>query len=189
MSSVKLAMLSLAALLASAAPAMAWDHYRGGYGGYHHSYYPSSHVVYVQPATQVVYAEPVYSSASYSSSVVHCSNSYNPVTGIAGTVLGGVAGNSFGKGHGHTAAIITGAVLGGTLGGVAGSTHCTEEVAYAPPVVQQPVYMQASSRNVGDRTEGRYCREYQNRSTVGGRVQETYGTACMQPDGSWEIVD
>ena len=36
---------------------------------------------------------------------------------------------------------------------------------------------------------GRYCREYQAVATVGGRYQETYGTACRQPDGSWEVVN
>lgn len=36
--------------------------------------------------------------------------------------------------------------------------------------------------------QGRYCREYQQNVTVGGRVQESYGTACRQPDGQWEII-
>ncbi len=37
--------------------------------------------------------------------------------------------------------------------------------------------------------ESRYCREYTKTITVGGKPQEQgYGTACMQPDGSWEIV-
>lgn len=35
---------------------------------------------------------------------------------------------------------------------------------------------------------GDYCREYRKQVKVGGGVQEAYGTACMQPDGSWEIV-
>ena len=35
---------------------------------------------------------------------------------------------------------------------------------------------------------GRYCREYQKTATIGGRPQETYGTACRQPDGSWQFV-
>ncbi len=33
-----------------------------------------------------------------------------------------------------------------------------------------------------------YCREYQRRVTIGGKVQDSYGTACLQPDGSWKIV-
>lgn len=33
-----------------------------------------------------------------------------------------------------------------------------------------------------------YCREYTKNVVVGNKVQEGYGTACLQPDGSWEIV-
>lgn len=32
-----------------------------------------------------------------------------------------------------------------------------------------------------------YCREYQRKVTVGGKVVDSYGTACMQPDGSWKL--
>lgn len=35
---------------------------------------------------------------------------------------------------------------------------------------------------------GTYCREYQQTVTVGGRLQDSYGTACQQPDGSWKIL-
>lgn len=34
-----------------------------------------------------------------------------------------------------------------------------------------------------------YCREYTKTVTIGGRVEEAYGTACYQPDGSWEVVN
>jgi hypothetical protein len=34
-----------------------------------------------------------------------------------------------------------------------------------------------------------YCREYNKTITVGGRYESGYGTACMQPDGSWMIVE
>lgn len=34
-----------------------------------------------------------------------------------------------------------------------------------------------------------YCREYNKSITVGGRYESGYGTACMQPDGSWMIVE
>ncbi len=34
-----------------------------------------------------------------------------------------------------------------------------------------------------------YCREYQRAVWIGGRRSEVYGTACLQPDGSWQIVD
>lgn len=33
-----------------------------------------------------------------------------------------------------------------------------------------------------------YCREYTRTVYIGARTQEAYGTACLQPDGSWMIV-
>jgi hypothetical protein len=42
---------------------------------------------------------------------------------------------------------------------------------------------------VGTSTSGRQCREFQQTVTVGGRTEQAYGTACLQPDGSWEIVN
>jgi hypothetical protein len=41
----------------------------------------------------------------------------------------------------------------------------------------------------GQSTSGRYCREFQQMVTIGGRSEQAYGTACMQPDGAWQIVD
>ena len=37
--------------------------------------------------------------------------------------------------------------------------------------------------------DGRQCREFRQEVTIGGRRTEAYGTACMQPDGSWEVVN
>ncbi len=36
--------------------------------------------------------------------------------------------------------------------------------------------------------QGGNCREYQSTVTIDGRPQPTYGRACLQPDGSWRIV-
>ncbi len=35
---------------------------------------------------------------------------------------------------------------------------------------------------------GDYCREYTRTVYIGNRMQEAYGNACLQPDGSWMIV-
>lgn len=35
---------------------------------------------------------------------------------------------------------------------------------------------------------GEYCREYTKTIRVGDHRERGYGTACMQPDGSWMIV-
>ncbi|MGE5505594.1 MAG: hypothetical protein ACM31L_14320 [Actinomycetota bacterium] len=47
------------------------------------------------------------------------------------------------------------------------------------PVPVSPAYTDAF---------GRYCREYQVTVMVGGMPRPGYGTACMQPDGSWQMV-
>lgn len=38
-------------------------------------------------------------------------------------------------------------------------------------------------------TYGQYCREYIRTVTIGGRTQQAYGTACLQPDGAWKTVN
>jgi hypothetical protein len=36
--------------------------------------------------------------------------------------------------------------------------------------------------------QGQTCREYRSTMTIDGRPQPVYGTACLQPDGSWRII-
>ena len=73
-------------------------------------------------------------------------------------------------------------------------------VAYVPPPAYYaapapaPVYA-APSSIPADQTSptytderGQTCREYQSTAIVGGASQPTYGTACLQPDGSWRVV-
>jgi hypothetical protein len=40
----------------------------------------------------------------------------------------------------------------------------------------------------GTTPSGRYCREFLQEVTIGGRKEEAYGTACRQPDGAWEVI-
>ncbi len=40
----------------------------------------------------------------------------------------------------------------------------------------------------GTGASGRYCREFQQEVSVGGRMEQAYGTACRNPDGSWEVI-
>ena len=57
-------------------------------------------------------------------------------------------------------------------------------VAYAPP----PVVYAPEPFVAGAAPADRQCREYQTTSTVDGQQQQIYGTACLQPDGTWRIV-
>lgn len=55
---------------------------------------------------------------------------------------------------------------------------------YTPPTIYvQPGYAP------GAYIQQQYCREYTQNVIVGGVVRQSYGTACMQPDGSWRIVN
>lgn len=53
-------------------------------------------------------------------------------------------------------------------------------------VMPAPASYTIVDNSVGSRG-GDYCREYNQNVTVGGRTQASYGTACMQPDGSWKV--
>ncbi len=41
----------------------------------------------------------------------------------------------------------------------------------------------------GETDDGRTCREFQQEITVDGKRQRAYGTACREPDGSWQMVE
>ena len=77
-------------------------------------------------------------------------------------------------------------LLGLLFGGIAGyaiSQHNDQQQAYESYPVRDPGY--ASD---GYTAGGGSClqqREYQNKVIVGGRTVDAYGTACLQPDGSW----
>lgn len=174
-----------------------YPHSRSYYPSHH--YYPQRNVVIIeQPRYERTYVAPrTYYEPSYTSTRVTCTQSYNPLPTLLGGAAGGVIGNQFGKGGGRVAATIGGALIGGMLGGQYGSgvQDCAEEVfttaAPGRPVTwygpNEAAYSVTPTRDY--QAEGRYCREYQSVSTVGGQRQQTYGNACMQPDGSWEVVN
>lgn len=74
-----------------------------------------------------------------------------------------------------------------------GSSHYYRPRYYypSPPVIYpvplaQPVYYPVAPAQP-PATPERYCREYTRDVWVGGRKQQSYGSACLQPDGSWEM--
>src|SRR5229473_2476287 len=61
---------------------------------------------------------------------------------------------------------------------------------YAPPAYYPPASAPAYAAPAGDaQAQGQTCREYQSTTMIDGRPQPTYGTACLQPDGTWRIVN
>lgn len=57
--------------------------------------------------------------------------------------------------------------------------------AYPQPAYAQPIALGGPVIS----THGQFCREYQGIILVGGLKTNGYGTACLQPDGSWKIVN
>jgi surface antigen len=119
-----------------------------------------------------------------------------------GGATGGLIGSNIGKGKGRTVATIGGVLTGLFVGGSIGRSmdqvdqSCAGEVLEHVPD-RQTVVWQGQNENDGywvtptrsyDAGNGRYCREYTSDAMIGGRKQRTYGTACRQDDGSWEIV-
>jgi surface antigen len=124
------------------------------------------------------------------------------IGGVLGGAVGGVLGSNVGKGTGQTVAIVGGTILGVLVGGSIGRTmdqvdqNCVGQIMEHSPTGravewQNPdtgVSYEVVPTQTRQDTQGRYCREYQTTATVGGRTQQVYGTACRQPDGSWQII-
>ena len=122
------------------------------------------------------------------------SSDFGPKTGIGAAAGGGATG------------IAAGVLLGGLVGGATGSMLDDQDKRTAAATTQQALedkpsgatttWKNPDSGNSGSVTpvrtyqsaSGQYCREYEQTVTIGGKPQKSYGTACRQPDGSWQIV-
>jgi surface antigen len=131
----------------------------------------------------------------------------NPKTAI-GAAGGAAAGGLIGAAASHNPlAIAGGVVLGGLVGGAVGNMLDQRDHQLAAQAAQQALetaptgtaipWRNPDNGHAGTVTpvrtyqvaDGRYCREYQQVVTVGGQHQQAYGTACRQPDGSWQVVN
>ena len=122
---------------------------------------------------------------------------------VLGGVVGGVAGSELGKREHREAATIAGALIGVLVGQSIGRSldradqYCTgqtleyaddrEAVEWRDP--DSDTRYRVTPTATYEARDGRYCREYTSQATIGGQQQQTYGTACRQPDGAWEVVN
>ena len=128
------------------------------------------------------------------------------IGGATGAVLGGVVGSKFGKGTGQLVGVGVGTLLGTMVGSSIGSSldkadlmyaNRANQRAYTAPVGETISWNNPDTGNSGTitpvrdgtSTNGRYCREYSQTITVDGRTEKAYGTACKNPDGTWQIVN
>jgi len=134
-----------------------------------------------------------------------CENPKQAIGTLGGGALGAWAGSTIGKGSGNVVATAVGAVTGALLGGYIGGQLDKADRERAERTAQSALESTKTGQvaqwvnpDTGNRgtfvptrtfqsSGGQYCREYTHTITVGGKKQEGYGTACRQPDGSWQI--
>lgn len=125
---------------------------------------------------------------------------------LAGAALGATIagkGDSSGKAFGIVAGGLAGAAIGNSIGKsldradrLAMQQARYNAVEYTPSG-ETVRWHNPDSGNAGTYTPrpaqqdraGRYCREFQQTVTIGGKTEEAYGKACRMPDGDWQIVN
>ena len=126
---------------------------------------------------------------------------------LFGGAAGAVVGAQFGDGKGQLAAVAAGALLGALAGSEVGKSLDRADQLYmqqtaqrsleAAPAGSTATWQNPDSGHSGtvtptrtyERNTGEYCREDQQTVRVGGNVEEAFGTACRQEDGTWMIVN
>jgi surface antigen len=147
--------------------------------------------------------------AALALSLAACSNTGMGTKEGVGTVIGGAggawAGSTIGKGSGRIVATAAGTLLGAFLGNQIGRSLDRVDEMHAEQSAQQALERYPdgqsaswSNPNTGhsgyttptttyQTSQGQYCREYQTAVVIDGQTQSAHGTACRQPDGTWQI--
>lgn len=125
---------------------------------------------------------------------------------LLGAGLGALAGSQIGSGSGQLAAVALGTLGGAYLGGEIGASLDRADQAFAQqtafssldrtPTGTVSQWQNPDSGNSGTFTPtrtfksraGQDCRDYETTVNINGRTEIAKGTACRQPDGSWQIV-
>jgi surface antigen len=124
------------------------------------------------------------------------------IGGLGGATAGGLIAAAL---HGGPAGIIGGILAGGLIGGAIGDRMDAADRREAAQASQRALESAPSGRAVAwhnpdnghsgtvtpvrtyQTKSGRYCREYEQTVTIAGNEQQAYGTACREPDGTWQI--
>jgi surface antigen len=135
-----------------------------------------------------------------------CASMQNNKKTTVGAMGGATAGGLIAAAaSGNPAAIAGGVILGGLLGGAVGNAldQRDKELAIKQAQLslessrtgQSSSWQNPDSGNSGTFTPtrtyqepgGEYCREYTQEVVVAGEKQQSHGTACRMPDGTWKV--
>jgi len=151
---------------------------------------------------------PVYAPPPQSYAPPPSSGEISNTTGgtVLGAVGGAVAGAQFGHGTGKIAATALGTLLGAFVGHEVGASldradqmaeQQAEQSAFQAPLGQTVSWNNPDSGHTGTFTpvrdgtdqQGYYCREFQENVVINGQSQQAVGSACRQPDGTWQLIN
>jgi surface antigen len=124
---------------------------------------------------------------------------------VLGAVAGGILGNQVGRGGGRVAATMVGAVVGGIVGHEIGRSLDRQDRRLAQEAEFEALERGRSGvrRSWRNPDSGHYgevipgesyhrgdmdCRDYTHTIYIDGRPQAMRGTACRNPDGTWQNV-
>lgn len=123
--------------------------------------------------------------------------------GLGGAAAGGLLGAALGGGN---TGIASGVLIGGLLGAGAGQLMDQRTQRIQSEAVGRALETTAAGTSSSwtnpdsgasgsvtplrtfQNSAGTYCREFQESIVVGGQTQQTVGTACRQPDGTWRTM-
>ena len=129
--------------------------------------------------------------------------------GAAGAGLGAAFGGGKGAAIGGVSGLLLGALAGNTIGREKRYSRPPAQGYYAPPpagytAYQQPTYAPAYGGATAyvpppappvvvapqaPAYSANYCRDFNQKIVIDGVERNAYGKACLQPDGSWRIVN
>jgi surface antigen len=115
-----------------------------------------------------------------------------------GTAVGAGLGGGVGYAVGGTTGLLIGATVGGLLGHQAGKAMEEEDRRRAAMALEQGERTHWVNPRTGyeytiqpEGTEyqnGRQCRDFKLLGEIDGNPEQITGTACRNPDGSWEQI-
>ncbi|MFO7593228.1 MAG: glycine zipper 2TM domain-containing protein [Pseudomonadota bacterium] len=121
---------------------------------------------------------------------------------VIGGLLGGLLGAQADDRRLRPIAIIAGTLIGSSIGGSIGSyMDETDRLRAGQTLETVRTGVSSSWRNPDNGVQYQFtpthtyetaqgpCREYTMEALIGGRREQVYGTACRQPDGSWQIMN
>lgn len=121
---------------------------------------------------------------------------------VVGGVAGGALGSQIGSGTGNTIATVVGTLAGAALGNRIGQRMDQRDRQHLGTALEKDrtgrtsqwtnpdTHKQYSVTPTRTYKQGnRPCRKFTMNTRINGRPKKVHGTACRQPNGTWQIVN